>query len=237
MKVLIALPTYNEAQSLGAIVSSVLARVPEASILVVDDSSPDGTGEIADKLAEEDSRVFALHRPAKAGLGSAYRDAFRWALQRDFDSVVEMDADFSHDPEALPELIAACDGSNLVIGSRYVNGGKVQNWSKARLLLSRGGNLYAAVALGLPIRDATAGFRVYSRSILERIDLDSVRTNGYAFQIEMAYKAFLLGADIVEVPITFTDRRVGESKMSGKIVAEALAWVTAEAIKRRLRRR
>ena len=237
MNVLVALPTYNEARNLESIVSSVLEHLPEVSVLVVDDSSPDGTGEIADKLAETNSRVFVIHRPSKQGLGSAYREAFRWALARDFDAVVEMDADFSHDPSALPSLLAACDGSNLVIGSRYVKGGRVKNWSKARLLLSRAGNLYAALALGFRLRDATAGFRVYSRSILERIDLDSVRTNGYAFQVEMAYKTYLLGARIVEVPITFTDRRVGESKMSGRIVAEALAWVTREAIRRRVFRR
>lgn len=237
MKVLVALPTYNEAQNLEGIVSAILDAVPEASVLVVDDASPDGTGEIADKLSQRDSRIAVLHRRAKLGLGSAYKEAFAWALGRGFEAVVEMDADFSHDPAALPALVGACDGTNVVIGSRYVRGGRVENWTTARLLLSRAGNTYAALALGLEVKDATAGFRVYPRSVLERVDLESVRTNGYAFQVEMTYRAARMGAPIVEIPIVFVDRRVGQSKMSGRIVLEALAWVTAEAIKRRVVRR
>ncbi len=237
MNVLIALPTYNEVSNLEGIVAAILENVPDAVVLVVDDASPDGTGELADKLAEADPRVEVLHRPAKLGLGSAYRAAFAVALERGFDAVVEMDADFSHDPAALPTLLSACDGSNVVIGSRYVAGGKVENWSRSRLALSRAGNIYAALALGLRVRDATAGFRVYSKSALQKIDLDSVRTNGYAFQVEMTYRAARAGIEIVEVPITFVDRRVGQSKMSGRIVVEALTWITLEALRTRLLRR
>ncbi len=237
MKVLIALPTYNEADNIEVIVPAILGEVPDANILVIDDGSPDGTGEIAEKLAARDTRVGVLHRPKKLGLGSAYKTAFAWALERDFDAVVEMDADFSHDPASLPSLLAASNGRNLVIGSRYVEGGKVENWSRWREMLSRGGNAYVSLALGLGVKDATSGFRVYSRSVLEAIDLESIRTNGYAFQVEMTYRTARLGFEIQELPITFTDRRVGKSKMSGRIVIEALSWVTAEALRHRVFRR
>jgi dolichol-phosphate mannosyltransferase len=237
LKVLVALPTYNEADNVEGIVTAILEHLPDASVLVVDDSSPDGTGEIAEKMSARDSRIAVLHRPGKLGLGSAYKQAFAWALEKDFDAVVEMDADFSHDPASLPALIRACDGSNIVIGSRYVEGGRVENWSRSRLALSRAGNAYAAFALGLRVKDATAGFRVYSRSVLEQIDLDSVRTNGYAFQVEMTYRAARRRIEIIEIPITFAERRVGKSKMSGRIIVEALVWISAEALKTRLFRR
>lgn len=198
---------------------------------MVDDSSPDGTGRIADRLADGESRVHVLHRPVKAGLGTAYKAAFEWALDRDFDVVIEMDADFSHDPADIDRLLERSDGSNLVIGSRYVPGGKVVNWAWGRRMLSRYGNRYAAFCLGLPVADATAGYRAYSRKVLEALDLDAITSNGYAFQIEMAYTVWKLGFPVVEVPIRFEDRRVGQSKMSRKIVAEGLLWCTRQGLR------
>lgn len=236
MKILVALPTYNEAENIEGVVAAVLSSLPSAEILIVDDDSPDGTGDIASKLAEADERIHVLRRPRKAGLGSAYKDAFRWALHRDFDAVVEMDADFSHDPADLPRLASSLAEADLVIGSRYVSGGSVVNWSALRLALSRLGNLYASTLLRLRLKDATSGYRIYSRSLLESIDLDSVRTNGYAFQVEMAYRAIVAGFRVSETPITFTDRRVGQSKMSGSIVLEALLWVAQEATNRAARK-
>lgn len=231
MRTLIAIPTYNEAENLSRIVPAVLEAEAQPEVIIIDDSSPDGTGDIADELAKADGKVHVLHRPAKAGLGTAYKAAFKWALERDYDVTVEMDADFSHDPADIDRLLERNDGSNLVIGSRYVPGGKVVNWAWGRRMLSRYGNRYAAFCLGLPVADATAGYRAYSRKVLEALDLDAITSNGYAFQIEMAYTVWKLGFPVVEVPIRFEDRRVGQSKMSRKIVAEGLLWCARQGLR------
>jgi dolichol-phosphate mannosyltransferase len=223
----IALPTYNEAENLEPIVVAILAALPAATLLVVDDGSPDGTGQIADRLAAADTRVRVLHRTAKAGLGRAYLAGFRVALDGGATAVIQMDADWSHDPAALPGLLAPiADGSaDLVIGSRYTPGGRVVDWGMARRLVSRGGSLFARLVLGLPAGDLTGGFKAWRAGSLATIDFDGVHAGGYVFQIEMTYRANRLGARIREVPITFRDRRVGQSKMSRRIVVEALVVV------------
>jgi len=227
VRVLVVLPTYNEAENVVAVLHKVRAALPDAGILVVDDGSPDGTADLAESAAAEVGHVEVLRRSEKSGLGSAYRTGFRWGLERGYDAFVEMDADFSHDPAALPALLAPLRrGDEVSIGSRYVPGGSIPNWSWHRHLLSRGGNWYASVVLGLRVADSTAGFRAYAASVLRRIDLDSVRAEGYGFQIEMTYRARRAGASVVEVPIRFVDRVAGESKMSGAIVVEALGLVT-----------
>lgn len=227
MRVLVIVPTYNEAENILAILEQTRQALPEAGILVVDDGSPDGTAELVEKAAVAMGDVYVLRRAAKAGLGSAYRAGFRWALEHGFEACVEMDADFSHDPAALPELVRPlADGAEVVVGSRYIPGGSIPNWSWHRHLLSWGGNRYASVMLGLGVADSTAGFRVYAASVLGRIDLDQVRAEGYGFQIEMTFRAKQAGALIVEVPIRFVDRVAGESKMSSRIVIEALGLVT-----------
>jgi dolichol-phosphate mannosyltransferase len=221
----VIIPTYNEADNIGQLIPQVLAY-PRCRILVVDDSSPDGTGALVERLAREEPRIGLLARPGKLGLGTAYIAGFRQALAQGARLIVEMDADFSHDPRYLPALIdAASSGYDLVLGSRYVRGGGTTDWGLSRKLISRGGNLYAGIILGLPIADSTGGYRCYRRSLLEAINLDAVRSNGYAFQIEMAYRARAAGARIGEVPIIFPDRRVGKSKMSRRIVLEALVNV------------
>ena len=239
VKPLVILPTYNEAENIVEVLDRVREAVPDADVLVVDDGSPDGTGDLAEQWGEANGGgVAVLRRGAKAGLGSAYRAGFRRGLDEGYDALIEMDSDLSHDPAALPALISAVtNGADLAIGSRYVPGGCIPDWPKHREWLSRGGNRYAAVVLGLQVRDATAGFRCYSSDILERIDLDSVTADGYGFQIEMAYNVARLGGRIVEVPISFTDRVRGTSKMSGRIVIEALELVTWWAIRDRLLRR
>jgi len=220
----LVLPTYNEADNLEAIAGAALERLPaERRLLVVDDSSPDGTGEIADRLAAEDPDVEVLHRPAKQGLGPAYVAGFRRALAGGAELIAQMDADFSHDPADLPRLLAAVDDADVVLGSRYVAGGGVAQWGPGRRLISRGGSAYARAMLGLGIGDLTGGFKVFRREVLERIDLESIPSLGYAFQIETTYRATRAGFRVVEVPIVFHDRRVGESKMTGSIVLEA-AW-------------
>ncbi len=225
-RVLVIIPTYNERDNLQPIVAAALAQLPEANVLVVDDGSPDGTGKLADQLAGADSRVHVLHRTSKQGLGGAYIAGFRWALARDYDYVFEMDADFSHDPKYLPELLAAAErGADLVIGSRYVTGGGTRNWGLGRRVISKGGGTYARMVLGLSVQDPTGGFRCFRRRVLESLDLDSVRTQGYGFQIEMTYRAAKRGFQIEEVPIVFEDRRVGQSKMSRKIFVEAMTMV------------
>ncbi len=228
MRVLVVVPTYNEAANIEALLRQVHAALPAAGTLVVDDGSPDGTAELAEKAGVELGDVHVLRRPEKAGLGSAYRVGFRWGLAAGYDACVEMDADFSHDPAALPSLVAPLeDGYEVVVGSRYVPGGSIPNWSWYRHLLSWGGNRYADAVLGLGVRDSTAGFRVYASSVLERLDLDRIRADGYGFQIEMTYRAKQAGAPIKEVPISFVDRIAGESKMSSAIVVEAfflVAW-------------
>ncbi len=218
----VVLPTYNERENLPEIVPGILAAAPGLDILVVDDNSPDGTGKLADELAARDDRVLVLHRARKEGLGRAYLAGFAEALRRGYGRILEMDADFSHDPARLPALLAT--DADLVLGSRYVQGGGTVNWGLGRRLLSKGGSFYARTILGLPVRDLTGGFKCFRREVLESIDLASVRSSGYAFQIELTYRALKRGFKVREVPIVFTDRRVGQSKMSRRIVAEAL-WM------------
>jgi dolichol-phosphate mannosyltransferase len=221
-RVCVVLPTYNERENVPQIVPAILAASAALDVLVVDDNSPDETGALADEIARRDSRVRVLHRPRKEGLGRAYLAGFAEALRAGYGRIVEMDADFSHDPGRLPVLLGT--DADLVLGSRYVAGGGTVNWGPGRRLLSRGGSFYARTILGLPIRDLTGGFKCFRRKVLEGLDLASVRSSGYAFQIELTYRAIRRGFKVVEVPITFVDRRVGKSKMSRRIVAEAL-WM------------
>jgi dolichol-phosphate mannosyltransferase len=230
----VAVPTYNEAQSIRKIVGRVRTSVPEAHVLVIDDGSPDGTGEIADQLAGVDDHVHVMHRTAKEGLGAAYVAGFRWALERGYGTVVEMDADGSHQPEELPRLLAALAGADLVLGSRYVPGGRVENWPRSREILSRGGNTYTRLMLGMPLRDATGGYRAFRAGTLRRLDLDEVASQGYCFQVDLAWRAFRAGLTVVEVPITFVEREEGTSKMSSAIVREALWRVTQWGVRHRL---
>jgi dolichol-phosphate mannosyltransferase len=224
-RVLIVVPTYNERENVDRVALEFLAPVPAAHLLFVDDASPDGSGAAIDQLCAANERVHVLHRPGKLGLGTAYLDGFRWGLSRGYQYLAEMDADFSHDPRYLPGLVAgAVAGADLVVGSRYVAGGGTENWGLGRRMLSKGGGLYARTVLGVGIRDMTSGFCVYRRRTLERLDLGAVRSNGYSFQIEMKYRVLQAGMRVVESPIVFIDRRVGESKMSRAIFAEAL-WM------------
>jgi dolichol-phosphate mannosyltransferase len=219
----VCLPTYNERENLEPMVTALLERLgPDDRILVIDDSSPDGTGELADRLAAAEPRVAVLHRPVKAGLGPAYLAGFRCALAEGAELVLEMDCDFSHDPDDVPRLLAAAAEADLVLGSRYVDGGRIENWGPVRRLVSRAGSLYAQVLLGAPVRDLTGGFKCYRRVVLEAIDLDAVSARGYAFQIETTYRALRAGFRVLEVPITFIDRKVGTSKMSPTIAVEAI---------------
>jgi dolichol-phosphate mannosyltransferase len=223
---LIVVPTYNERDNVEEVVDRFLAAAPEAELLFVDDNSPDGTGELLDQLAAASPRVHVLHRAGKLGLGTAYLDGFRWGLARGFEYLLEMDADFSHDPTYLPELLRlAREGADVVVGSRYVAGGGTENWGVGRKLISRGGSLYARTVLGVKVRDLTSGFICWRRRALETIDLDAIRSNGYSFQIEMKYRALKAGLRVVETPIVFVDRRVGQSKMSRAIFVEALGMV------------
>jgi len=223
---LVCIPTYNERENVESIVRAVLAADPRVDVLVVDDASPDGTGALADALAKESPRVHVLHRAGKAGLGKAYLAAFDWALQRNYSFVLEMDADFSHDPAYLPTLLdRASTDADLVLGSRWVKGGGTRNWGIGRQLISRGGSFYARTILGLGIRDLTGGYKCFRAEVLRAIDLPSVSSSGYGFQIELTYRALKKGFRVVEVPIVFEDRRVGQSKMSKAIVLEALAMV------------
>jgi dolichol-phosphate mannosyltransferase len=234
---LVIIPTYNERENLEMIVGRLHAAVPHAHALVVDDGSPDGTGALADELAAADERVHVMHRTEKAGLGAAYIAGFRWALDRNYAVVVEMDADGSHAPEQLPSLLERIDsGSDLVLGSRYMPGGSVVNWPKRRQFLSRGANIYSRVALGVKINDITGGYRAYRSEVLRALPLDAVASQGYCFQIDLAWRAVQQGFTVTEVPITFTDRELGESKMSGDVVREALLLVTRWGVRNRLRR-
>jgi len=219
-------PTYNEVTNLEDVVRRIREHIPDLDVLVVDDASPDGTGELADKLSESDPQVHVLHRLGKQGLGVAYLDGFGWAISHGYDVLVQMDADGSHQPEQLPSLLSALPTADLVLGSRWVPGGSEENWPAARRLLSRGGNRYARVAIGVPLADATGGFRVWRRSTLEGLDLRTVASQGYCFQVDLAWRAVQSGFRVTEVPITFTEREIGESKMSGGIVREALLKVT-----------
>ena len=222
---LVIVPTYNERENVARIIDSVLAQDPRLSVLVVDDGSPDGTGAVVDEIMARNERVHALHRPSKMGLGTAYLAGFRWALERDYEYIFEMDADFSHDPGHLPEFLRAVADADLVLGSRYRDGKvTVVNWPMARLMLSYAANIYARTVTGLQLFDATGGFKCFRRRVLESIDLNDVRSNGYAFQIEVSFRAWKKGFRIVEIPIVFTDRTEGESKMSKHIVREAI-WM------------
>jgi len=225
-RVLVIVPTYDEVLNLASVVERVLTAVPTAHLLVVDDGSPDGTGALADQLAASDPRVCVLHRGQKAGLGAAYVAGFRWAQQRGYDVVVEMDADGSHAPEQLPRLLTALDDADLVLGSRWVEGGQIQNWPRWRELLSRGGNAYVRLVLGVPLHDATGGFRAYRRQVLDALPLEDVASHGYCFQVDLAWRTTQAGYRVVEVPITFVERERGRSKMTRAIVAEALWRVT-----------
>ena len=236
-EVLVVLPTYNERQNLEPIAGRVRAALPTADLLVVDDNSPDGTGDLADKLAEADPHVHVMHRTDKAGLGKAYIAGFGWALERGYDVIVEMDADGSHQPEHLPSLVAALNGADLSIGSRWVPGGKVVNWPKTREALSRAANIYTRIMLGLGVRDATAGFRAYRAATLRTISLDQVESTGYCFQIDLTLRVADAGLRIVEVPITFVEREHGASKMSNSIIMEAFWRVAQWGVARRLGRR
>jgi dolichol-phosphate mannosyltransferase len=222
----VVLPTYEEAPTIEEVLRRTRTAVPDAEVLVVDDGSPDGTADLAEKAGVRLGGVHVLRRDHRRGLGDAYRAGFAWGLQRNFEVLVEMDSDLSHDPAALPSLIAGLAQHDLAIGSRYIPGGAVPHWTLHRRLLSWGGNRYAAVLLGLPVRDMTSGFRAYRADLLRCIDLDAVRAGGYGFQIEMAYRSAQVGASICEVPIRFSDRELGKSKMSGAIVVEALLLVT-----------
>lgn len=237
LRVLVIVPTYDERDNLEPVVGRVLAAVPTAHILVVDDNSPDGTGELADALAAREERVHVLHRPGKEGLGAAYLAGFDWGLARGYDALVEMDADGSHAPEQLPDLLAALADADLVLGSRWVPGGSVVDWPRRRELLSRGGNAYARMVLGLPLRDVTGGYRVYRRVVLETVDLSGVASAGYCFQVDLAWRAWKGGFRVVEVPIRFVERVNGVSKMNRAIVSEALWRVTLWGVHRRRDRR
>ena len=224
----ICLPTYNERENLETMVDRLREVLGgDGVVLVIDDDSPDGTGEIADRLGEERDWVHVLHRPRKEGLGPAYLDGFRRALELGADLILEMDCDFSHDPADVPRLVAAAEEADLALGSRYVPGGGTRNWGALRRLISRGGSLYAQILLGVPIRDLTGGFKCYRRAVLETIDLDAIHSKGYAFQIETTYRALRAGFRVVEIPIVFVDREVGGSKMSRSIVLEAVWKVPA----------
>ena len=235
-RIVIVMPTYNERQNLESIAGRVRAALPAADLLVVDDNSPDGTGDLADKLAEADPHVQVMHRTDKAGLGKAYIAGFGWALERGYDVIVEMDADGSHQPEHLPSLVAAVDYADLSIGSRWIPGGRVVNWPKTREALSRAANIYTRIMLGLGVRDATAGFRAYRAATLRTISLDQVESTGYCFQIDLTLRVADAGLRIIEVPITFVEREHGASKMSNKIIGEAFWRVAQWGVTRRLRR-
>ena len=238
LRALVVLPTYEEGGNIAAVLRRIRAAAPAAAVLVVDDGSPDGTAAIARAMGQELGGIDVLGRARKAGLGSAYRDGFQWGLAQGFEVVVEMDADLSHDPADLPRLIGAvADGADLAIGARYVPGGSIPAWSWYRRQLSREGNRYAAWALALPITDTTSGFRAYRASMLEKVDLSAVRADGYGFQIEMAYRVARLGGMIVELPIRFSERTQGHSKMSTRIVGEALVLVSWWALRDRVLRR
>ncbi|CAL9319864.1 Polyprenol monophosphomannose synthase [Streptomyces sp. enrichment culture] len=233
---LVIIPTYNEAENIKTIVGRVRGAVPEAHVLIADDNSPDGTGKLADELAAADDHVHVLHRKGKEGLGAAYLAGFRWGLERDYGVLIEMDADGSHQPEELPRLLTALKGADLVLGSRWVPGGRVVNWPKSREFLSRGGSTYSRLMLDVPIRDVTGGFRAFRRETLEGLGLGEVSSQGYCFQVDLARRAVKAGYHVVEVPITFVERELGDSKMSRDIVVEALWRVTSWGVGDRIGR-
>ncbi|WP_424851435.1 polyprenol monophosphomannose synthase [Streptomyces sp. SAI-129] len=231
---LVIIPTYNEAENIKAIVTRVREAVPEAHVLVADDNSPDGTGKIADELAAGDDHVQVMHRKGKEGLGAAYLAGFRWGLEHGYGVLIEMDADGSHQPEELPRLLTALKGADLVLGSRWVPGGRVVNWPKSREIISRGGSMYSRIALDLPLRDITGGYRAFRRETLEGLGLEEVASQGYCFQVDLARRAIKAGYHVVEVPITFVERELGDSKMSRDILVEALWRVTTWGVGERV---
>ncbi len=230
-KALVIIPTYNEKENVGGVVPAVLAQSLSAEVLIVDDGSPDGTGDIVAEMAKTEPRIHLLRRAGKMGLGTAYIAGFKWGLERGYEYLLEMDADFSHDPKEIPSFLKAIENADLALGSRYKDGIRVVNWPLKRLVLSKGASLYVRIITGLPVMDPTGGFKCFRRRVLESMELDKIRSNGYAFQVEMTYKAWMQGFRVVEIPITFTDRYAGKSKMSGKIVREALwmVWAMASA--------
>ena len=232
-KVLVIVPTYNERESLPVIISGIRQAEPDVHILIADDNSPDGTGEVADGLSSSDNSVHVLHRSAKAGLGAAYLDAFNWAKSNGYDVVVEMDADGSHRPQDLTKILDALTNNDVVLGSRWIKDGRVVNWAKSREVLSRGGNLYTRMWLGIGIHDATGGFRAYRMTALDVMNIEQVESQGYCFQVDMAWRAVKANLRVAEVPITFVERELGESKMDGSIVKEALWRVTQWGIEKR----
>lgn len=225
-RILVIVPTFNERDALPMIIERIRSAVPEAAILIADDNSPDGTGVVADSLAEGDQQIHVMHRPGKGGLGAAYIAGFSWGLDNGYDVLVEMDADGSHQPEQLPRLLGALRNADLVLGSRWIRGGGTQNWSKGREVLSRGGNIYTRAMLGVPIHDATGGYRAFRADTLRKLDLHTVASQGYCFQVDLAWRTVQRGMVVKEVPITFVERSVGDSKMSRAIVVEALWRVT-----------
>ena len=225
-RVLVLLPTYNELENLPLIMERIRAAVPDADVLVLDDNSPDGTGELADEMAADDPRIQVLHRTGKEGLGKAYLAGFAWGLERGYDALIEIDADGSHPPEVLPRMLEVAGEADLVIGSRWVPGGAIVNWPKSREIISRGGNLYIRLALGMPVKDATAGYRVYRASALRTMGLGDVSSQGYCFQVDLTWRAVRQGLVVAEVPITFVERQIGASKMDESIVREAMLNVT-----------
>ena len=233
-KVLVIVPTYNERESLPVIMSGIRHAEPDVHILIADDNSPDGTGEVADGLSAQDHLVHVLHRTVKAGLGAAYLDAFGWDKSNGYDVVVEMDADGSHRPADLTKILDALTNNDVVLGSRWIKDGRVVNWAKSREVLSRGGNLYTRMWLGIGIHDATGGFRAYRMSALDVMNIEQVESQGYCFQVDMAWRAVKANLRVAEVPITFVERELGESKMDGSIVKEALWRVTQWGIEKRL---
>lgn len=234
-KALVIVPTYNESATIATVVERLFAAAgDQVALLVVDDNSADGTAAIVSKLAGGEHEIHLLQRPGKLGLGTAYVAGFKWALENGYRRAVEMDADLSHDPADVPRLVHGLDGADVVIGSRYVPGGRIENWSTSRRLLSRGGNIYVRLLLGFGVRDSTSGFRAYSAEFLSKVDLDSVRSEGFGFQIEMTRRAYLAGARISEQPIKFVEREAGKSKMSRSIIVEALSRVTAWGLRDRL---
>ena len=224
MKALVIIPTYNEKGNIAEIISQIQSVNPVFEVLVIDDNSPDGTGNLLDEISQKDMKVHVIHRPGKMGLGTAYVTGFKWALSKDYDLICEMDADFSHPPKTLAVFLEKIKDFDLVIGSRYLDGVNVVNWPLKRLLLSYFANIYARVVTGVPVRDLTSGFKCYRRKVLEAVNLDRIKSNGYAFQIEMHFNAYYRGFKVVEVPIIFEERKVGQSKMSKKIVYEAV-WM------------
>ena len=225
MKTLIIIPTYNEFDNLRPLLQEIFSFAPAVDVLIVDDNSPDGTGKLADQIHVENPQVNVLHRAGKLGLGTAYIAGFKYAVEHGYDVAFEMDADFSHDPRYLPDFLKKIENADLVIGSRYVEGGDTPNWSLLRRFISGGGNIFARFMLGIPVHDCTAGYRCYRRQVLQSIELDNIESQGYAFQVELVYRVYKHGFKIVETPIIFMDRRVGKSKMSRTIFLEGLTWV------------